>query len=32
LDSAAAGGTEADIRQILEDLGLSGSVKVAAES
>ncbi len=32
LDSAAAGSTEADIRQILEDLGLSASVKVVAES
>jgi len=31
LDPAAAGTTAADIRQILEDLGLGGSVKVSAE-
>jgi len=28
IDSTAAGAAEADIRQILEDLGLAGAVKV----
>jgi hypothetical protein len=32
LDSATAATTESDIRQILEDLGLSGKVKVEKET